>query len=154
MSEFRTAYGPKLKIVEINQEKSLTKQSMKKETDVNFIVAKYQKTGMMQHREQHEGQYGEFFAIDYHEALNAVIAAQTMFSTLPSSMRNRFNNDPGEFIAFVENPDNLEEMNELGLTKPLPGEPRKDSNPAPSSPNPQGDAGSPTPTTLESQAPN
>ena len=39
----------------------------------------------------------------------------------PSKARTKFDNDPGKFLDFVQNPDNELEFYELGLTDyPLP----------------------------------
>lgn len=37
------------------------------------------------------------------------------FMTLPASVRERFANDPGEFLKFAEDPANLDEMVDMGL---------------------------------------
>lgn len=37
--------------------------------------------------------------------------------TLPAKVRDRFSNDPGKFLAFVDDPKSREEMYELGLAK-------------------------------------
>jgi phage internal scaffolding protein len=113
--EFKTAYGPKLKVKSGPYEKSRTKQSFKAETNVNFIVERYQRTGAAEHLNVHQGQYGEYAEIDYHSALNAVLSAQQMFESLPSNVRNRFDNNPGDFLAFASNGENHQEMVELGL---------------------------------------
>lgn len=115
MTEFVTAYGPKRRQVFETEGPSLARQDMKEESDINNIMARYKKTGLVDHVMRHEGQYGEFAAIDYHEAMNAVIEAQDMFQTVPSEIRAKFNNDPGAFLAYVTSPDNEEGMRELGL---------------------------------------
>jgi len=104
---------------------SLTHQSMKDECDINRIMLKWQKTGVIDHAKTFEGQYADFTHVtgDYQEHMNAVIQANEMFGTLPSTVRKRFNNDPGEFLEFVGDPDNLEEMQRLGLSKTPLSEP-------------------------------
>ena len=98
---------------------SLTHQSMMRETDINSIMKKFEKTGILEHRNSFEGQYGDFTQIpmDYHESMNAVIKANDMFETLPAKVRRRFGNDPGQFLEFVADPQNTEEMQKLGLSK-------------------------------------
>lgn len=98
---------------------SLTHQSMKRECDINAIMSKWQKTGILEHRNNYQGQYGDFTNTpqDYQESMNQVLAAQEMFESLPSSVRRRFGNDPGAFLDFVADPDNLDEMKKMGLTK-------------------------------------
>lgn len=96
---------------------SRTHQSMAEECDINTIMAKYQKTGIIDHRNNFEGQYGDFTDTpqDYHESMNAVIAANDMFETLPSSVRKKFANDAGLFLDFVGDPKNAAEMVQMGL---------------------------------------
>lgn len=96
---------------------SLTHQSMKGECDINHIMAKFEKTGILEHRNTFEGQYGDFtnLPLSYHESMNAVLAAEEMFLTIPSRIRKRFGNDPGLFLEFVANPDNSKEIVEMGL---------------------------------------
>jgi len=101
---------------------SLTHQSFKDECDINRIMLKWQKTGMVEHANHFQGSYGDFTNVptDYQEAMNQVINTQEMFSSLPSSIRKRFGNDPAAFLDFVEDPDNRDEMARMGLLKPQP----------------------------------
>ncbi len=95
---------------------SLTKQAMKSDTDINNIMAKYAKTGLMTHLAKHEGKYGDFSGVvDYHTALNSMIEADTAFASLPSKIREEFDNDAGKFMEFVHDPENLDQMVEMGL---------------------------------------
>lgn len=101
---------------------SLTKQAMKDECDINHIMKKWEKTGVIDHNNTYQGQYGDFTEVPtYQEAMNKVIQAEEMFMSLPSKIRKRFDNDPGQFIEAVNNPENHDEMVELGLIKD-PGE--------------------------------
>jgi len=81
-------------------------------------------------------------AIDYHEALNIVADAESMFEELPSTIRAQFENDPHKFLEFVQDPNNLDEMRELGLAKPPtlsdkePDKPKKKDAPASPEPSP------------------
>lgn len=95
---------------------SLTKQSFKDECDINNIMNKWVKNGILTHVSRYQGRYEDLSgAQDYHTSLNQVIAAQEAFETLPATIRSRFQNDPGEFLSFVSDPANLNEMKELGL---------------------------------------
>lgn len=98
---------------------SLTHQSMAGETDINNIMRKFEKTGILEHRNTFEGKYGDFTDTpqDYHESMNAVLAANDMFETLPAKIRRRFGNDPGQFLDFVGDPNNSKEMIKMGLAK-------------------------------------
>jgi len=116
---------------------SRTKQQFKLECDINTIMKKYEKTGLITHVKE-GGTYGDFTNVsDYHSALNQVIEADEAFMTLPASTRKKFNNDAAQMIAFLDDPKNDEEAIKLGLkAKPiqdpvLPQEPVKTDSPAP-----------------------
>ncbi len=51
----------------------------------------------------------------YHAQLNKQIEAQNSFDSLPSNIRNRFENDPGKLLDFLANEENLSEAQKLGL---------------------------------------
>lgn len=91
------------------------KQSMRDECDINLIMAKYLKTGAVEHFAKHGGDYGFASSISFHEAMNVVTKADQMFIALPSDLRRRFGGDPGVFLEFVQDESNLEEMVKLGL---------------------------------------
>jgi len=112
----RSAYGPKEHLGDIGDlGVSLTKQSFTKECDINNIMAKYQKTGAIEHVNKHEASYGFATSIDFQEALEIIRTGQTMFDELPSSIRTKFDNDPAKFLDFVQDENNQAEMVELGL---------------------------------------
>lgn len=95
-----------------------TKQSMAKECDINRIMARFQKTGALTHFRKFEGEYGFAPAVSFHESMDIVLKAQQMFNELPGKVRARFGNDPGEFLAFVQDEGNADEMVSLGLREP------------------------------------
>lgn len=132
---FKTAYSDKLKVQLVCLDPSRTKQAMRDECNINFIMQKYQRTGAVTHLNRYQGEYGEFpdLTLDFQEAMNALNDAQEMFETIPSSIRKRFNNDPGEFLTFVADPDNHAEMVNLGLAnkREAPPPPTPPADPSP-----------------------
>ena len=48
-------------------------------------------------------------------AKNTLATAKTLFEELPEQVKDRFNNEMHTFLNFAENPDNLQEMEEMGL---------------------------------------
>lgn len=118
---------------------SLAKQSFAAECDINNILKKFEKTGMIEHVKEHHGHYGDFIgAPDYLTAMNAIVEAQEAFDSLPAKVRKRFANDPKEFLEFVQDPDNREEMQKLGLLEP-PQEPTVAPAPTPKPEEPVGE---------------
>lgn len=93
-------------------------QHHKEECDINTIVRKFGVTHQLPATLNMPMQ-GDFTdAPDYKTSLNLLIQAQQAFQQLPSETRHRFHNDPGEFIEFFENPDNLAEARKMGLARP------------------------------------
>ena len=104
-------------------------------------MAKYQKTGLLAHVNRHHGNYGDFMqATDYHTAHNQMLAAEEAFLSVPAKIRATFENDPGKFLEFCQNPDNLDEMREIGLLPPKLAEDPSTLDPPPTPPNPSNPA--------------
>lgn len=119
-----------------------TKQSFADESNINIIMKRYEKTGVLDHFNQHQGDYGDFIAApDYHTAMNMIRDAGEMFMEIPATVRAQFKNDPAAFLAFVQDPDNTDAMIEMGLARPAPV-PDQEITPkeAPSEPPPPSEA--------------
>lgn len=124
--KIRTAYDGSQKDVSFetrfyDDKPSLTKQSFRDECEINNIMRKWKKTGMLEHLARVAPQYGDFLSCtpdSYQEACNIVANAQQSFAALSSDIRARFENNPELFLAFVSNPNNAKELIELGLAVP------------------------------------
>jgi len=115
----RKAYDPQMRVSFETTGESRTKQSEAQACDINHILRRYAKTGIVEHLNRYGGDYGDFTGVqDYQDSLNQVLAAREAFGSLPAKLRRRFENDPASFLAFVSDPANREEMMELGLLKP------------------------------------
>lgn len=122
--KFRTAYGARNRVAtsfldeEGNPLPTMTQQAFKAECEINNILRKYDKTGLITHVSGAVAQYGDFSEVnEYQESLNMVINAQNAFMALPSDIRKRFGNDPGAFFEFATDPSNNDEMVRLGLAQ-------------------------------------
>lgn len=100
---------------------SMAKQEFKRECDINNIMKKFERTGLLDHVAQYQGDYGDFTdaPASYHDAMNTVLHAQEMFMTIPAEIRAEFDNDPGTFLAAVDDPAQRGRLVELGI---LPAE--------------------------------
>lgn len=97
---------------------SMTAQEFKKECDINNIMKKYSKTGAISHLAKHGANYGIANSVSFHDAMNLVSTATSMFEELPANIKDKFRHDPGAFFDFVNDPNNLDEARELGLAEP------------------------------------
>jgi len=105
-------------------EESLVQQHLSAETDINNIMAKYQRTGVFQHVTPMAAEYGDFSDVpDYKSAMERIMAADELFMELPAKVRERFGNDPANFIEFATNPENIEDLRKWGLAPAAPEPP-------------------------------
>lgn len=117
-SPFISAYSPKQRVQIAFTGTGRTKQAFKAECDVNNIMARYLKTGVLEARNQHAPRYGDCTGIEYQAGMLAIAGAKEAFAALPAKLRDRFENDPAKFLEFVQDDKNLEEARGLGLLKP------------------------------------
>lgn len=116
MPKFRTAYDRDSFEGITFTEPTMAQQHFKDECDVNNILRKYEATGLVTHLANGTPSYGDFSSVlDFQQAQNLLIEAQDAFDALPASLRKRFDNDPAVMLEFIENPDNREEAERLGL---------------------------------------
>jgi len=94
-----------------------TEQSHKRECDVNYIIQKYDKTGLISHISRFEGKFGDMTGLEFKAIQDKIANAQSMFNALPSEVRNKFNNDPSALLSFMDDPENRDEAIELGLIR-------------------------------------
>lgn len=103
---------------------SRVKQSFVPECDINNIMKRYEKDGIITHVARYNGEYGAFAGVpEFHDAMNRVIEAEAMFMSLPAAVRSRFRNDPASFIEFATDDKNKDELRKMGLLKPVVPDP-------------------------------
>lgn len=103
---------------------SRTQQQFKDECDINTIVRRFGITGQLPFNtrpplpDEHEYAY-----VEYQDMLNFISSADRSFSSLPADVRTRFQNNPGLFLKFVDDPANHAEGVKLGIFAPPPDAP-------------------------------
>lgn len=104
-----------------------TKQSFSEKVNINSIIAKHRRTGMIEHLNKNKPFYGDVSEITtYKESLETVLIAQNLFSKMSADIRERFKNDPNEMITYLNDPKNIEEAIKLKMIKPKPLPPQPD----------------------------
>ncbi len=98
-----------------------TKQSFKNETDINKILQRAQKTGTISHLNQNKGRYADFSDYDFQENLIKLTAGRELFDSLPSEIRNEFQQNPDAFFKYVNDPENKDRLGELLPDLAAPG---------------------------------
>lgn len=122
---FRSKASPRVPVYADIGGASMTKQSFKDECDINVLMKRYQQSGVLPPVDGRERRYIDGSSVDYHEAMLMVADARSAFMELSSSLRERFQNDPGRLLEFLEDSRNREEAVALGLVNP----PQADAKP-------------------------
>lgn len=117
---FRSAYSPRVRVSIDLSSGGRAKQSFKDECDINVIMRRYEKSGALPALQTREPRFMDCTGFDFHQAQLLVTEAQRAFMDLPSGLRERFGNDPGELMAFLGDERNREEAVKLGLVDPPP----------------------------------
>lgn len=106
-------------------EPCLVEQHHSDDTLIQNILKKYDKTGVFYHVNQAQASYQDNTPFnEYQDMFDKIKAADANFAALPSHIRAEFNNNTGEFLEFVNNDNNLDKMQEMGLIpKPLQQDP-------------------------------
>lgn len=94
----------------------MTKQSFKKECDINFIVKQHASTGVWSHLNPIAPTYGDVSeAVDLQGSIQAVRDAQAEFDALPATVRALAANNPVQFLHMLGNEDAFGALVAAGL---------------------------------------
>lgn len=116
---------------DIPENLSLTKQSFQTECDINHIVKNNALVAPLTPQQYQALNFQDLGnAVDYHTAKNYLIEAENSFMSLSADIRARFQNDPGQFLDFVQNADNQQELIDMGLATYLPDQPQPAPKPS------------------------
>jgi len=100
-----------------------TKQSFKKECDVNNIVKTFNRTGILPSPNQRQPTYGDFSAaMELQEAINLSRQAQEDFAKLPSRIRELCGNSAVTYLEMLADEGAMSVLEKAGyrINKPEP----------------------------------
>jgi phage internal scaffolding protein len=96
----------------------LVDQSVVNECDINTIIDRFRVGGAIPSLPPGQQLYGDFTGVtNFHDAQIRIFEATELFNGLPAKIRYRFDNDPGKFLTFANDPENQSEMVSLGLVE-------------------------------------
>lgn len=103
--------------ISFQDEEDMAQQQFREECDINTIVRRFGLTGKVPVGFAMP-RVGDFTQVgDFHEAMNAIVEAEQAFLQVPGELRARFNHDPQQLMAFLEDPSKRDEATELGFFK-------------------------------------
>jgi len=99
----------------------MTQQHGKEEADINTIVNRFLKTGLLPQVPLPPSyqNFGDVF--DFQSAMDTIKQANDSFLALPANVRARFQNDPAIFVAYVDHcleTGDLKPLEEMHLAVP------------------------------------
>lgn len=102
---------------------SLTKQGDRDMANINKIMERIRKTGVVPYTGKVPLPSDFDGVVDYQESLNLLIQGRQAFEALPAAVRKEFENDPAKFLTFYASPSDdakRAEIKRLGIAKVLP----------------------------------
>lgn len=98
-------------------EPTLTQQHTAEQTDINYIVATFNKTGVLPQPVQLPT-YGDFTGVsDYQTALELIKQAEDGFNSLPADARAYFSNNPAYLLEYLDNAPDPQILADLGIAE-------------------------------------
>lgn len=135
MSKVRNRFSDRVAVIAMEGE-SRTQQHFRESVDINNILAKYRKTGIIEHVKRAKERYGDFSELaEYGKNMDKVAKAQQSFEMLPAELRNQFQNNIPKFFEYIQKEENKEQCIKWGIFD-APKEP-KAGTPAAADPAPQ-----------------
>lgn len=106
----------KIKSKKAFAEVGLTKPEFAASCNINNMLARHRKTGLI-NVSRVAPVFGDFSAdYDLREAMDTIISAKDQFYNLPSAIRKKFDNDPLEFMEFLQVASE-DQMREVGIIR-------------------------------------
>lgn len=109
----------------VNNQPSMTEEAHGDRVNINTIMDKYLRTGIIDHVNHHQPNYGIMDGSTYHEQMCAITNANEMFMELPAKVREKFGHDPAKFLDYVDglgegavSREKAAELIELGMIHP------------------------------------
>lgn len=110
--------------IDFTDVKSLTQQQFKEDADINVIVERFARTGVLVDPATIGSRVADFPAYhglsDYHELQTNIAEANEMFFDLPSHIRERLGNDPSVMLDVLLDPAQRPLAIELGFYSASP----------------------------------
>lgn len=108
---------------------SMTRQEFADEADINVLMQRFERTGVMPSLDGSPPVYVDFTQMppDLMHTMDMLNNAEQAFMQLPAKVRKEFDNSPYAFVDFASDPANLEQMRAWGLAEKasLPDAPRE-----------------------------
>ncbi len=99
--------------VEFPEGEGRTEQHHARACDINTIMAKYLKTGVMDHISKYQPIYGDVSTADFQTSMNLVKSVETEFEELPAYVRAEFGQDVTEYLEAMQTPEGVQKLQDI-----------------------------------------
>lgn len=101
---------------------TMTHAECARDCDINYIMRRYASDGVLPNGAgiPLDGALQDFVGTDFQDLQNRMIQAREEFESLPSSVRDRFGNDPARLLSYLADAGNREEAERMGLVNKKP----------------------------------
>lgn len=110
-------------VTDFRGDKGFTVQADRDDADINTIIKRFVKSGQLPPSRGGEPFYGDVSDFgDLQDSLIKIQEANSLFMSYPAEVRERFDNDPVNLVAFLADESNRQEAEDLGLVvkRPVP----------------------------------
>lgn len=107
----------RVQLVIPEDEEIRVEQSHKEEVNINNIVKRHGMDLIAKTAALQSFTFDDNPNNDFQETMNMILQAEKSFSSIPSEIRKKFDNDPAKFMDYLHNPDNKDQLIEWGLAK-------------------------------------
>lgn len=118
MPKFYTAYNRPPRVVSGAGGESMTQQQFAQECDINYIVKRAQRTGVIPVVSTQEMVFGTLDEDTFKQRMDKMAEIKSYFEGLPSEIRLHYQNSVNEFIASMATDEGIEEGRKLGIVAP------------------------------------
>lgn len=112
-------------------EPSITEQSHRSECNINSIMSRFMRTGVLGSDTQaREMFFGDFSDVgSFHDVQNIMADAREKFTSLPANIREAFGNDISKFLDALRDRSQIGKLLDLGLIKQVASDVATAENP-------------------------
>lgn len=90
---------------------SKTEQHHLESCNMQFIMSRAQKTGMIDHIRNDQPRYVDLVdKVDYLESMKVIAEANSVFESLPAKIRERFENRAENFLEYIQEEENVQKL--------------------------------------------
>jgi hypothetical protein len=118
----RSRFDQRVAVIHPHDDVSMCQKHFQDECNINNILKKYRKTGIIDHVTKARLVYGDFNQYkDAAQNLDKVAKAQQLFEQLPAELRNEFKNSIPGFFDYISQAKNFDQCVAWGIfDKPAP----------------------------------